>query len=349
MSCTVVLPFKARRRIIQLHAGRRCHLTCLVGAIDGRGDNSTMFQDLLWWISRLESSGLQRDFHRLDLIYKLRWALTTSATCHGRYDWPFYLKYCCPGVWCSPVQIRHSQSQVYDGSLRDTLSSIETKELHLPWMSEPAPPKIALIAGEDAPFRLSEANQMMPSLEQFVSQLDLLDAAINAPGKPDFLVMLCSPAMLHLSAVPQLLVAILSLLEHRLSVHVKVCNLQEHGLPQGRSILIIIASPFCAPLPWALQSPSVPSPRPSTTLRDLIVDLAFENPRAGLGQQRAFVCSQPLEMHHGDVQGESHLGHIYNHQTGQGLTFSGRIPLAWETDALVGLSCTPQPWTHPGK
>jgi hypothetical protein len=157
---------------------------------------------------------------------------------------------------------------------------------------------------------------MMPSMEQFVSQLDVLDAAINTPGKPDFSVMLCSPAMLHLSVLPRLLVAILNLLEHRLSVHVKLCRIQEHGLPWGRSILTVIASPFCAPLPWCLHSPSASGLGPPTTLRDLIVDLAFENPRAGLGPQRAFVCSPPINLHHGDAQAEKHPSHVYNHQTG---------------------------------
>ncbi len=251
------------------------------------------------------------------------------------------------------LQIRHAQSQVYEGSPFYTVDYFDSTRLRLPWTSEPAPPKIALVAGGNSPFRLSEANQKMPSIEQFVSQLDLLDAAFKSPGKPDFLVMLCSPAMLHQSVVPRLIVAILNLLEHRLSVHMKLCHLQDHGLPLGRSIFIMIASPFCAPLPWCLHSPSVPSSlgAPSTTLGDLIVDSAFENPRAGLGPlQRAFVCSPPLDMHNGNVlQAERYASHVYNHQTGQESASSWRVPLAWETDVLVGLSCDPQPWTHPGK
>lgn len=189
----------------------------------------------------------------------------------------------------------------------------------------------------------------MPSIEQFVSQLDLLDAAISTAGKPDFVVTLCSPAMLHLSVVPRLLAAILNQLEHRLSVHVKLCRLQEYGLPLERSVLIMIASPFCAPLPWCLHSPATPRIGSSTTLQDLIADLAFENPHAGLGSQPAFVCSPQLHIHQGDAQPGNYSSHIYNHQTGLGSALSWRVPLAWETEELVDLSCDPKPWTHPGK
>ncbi|KIW86756.1 uncharacterized protein Z519_12669 [Cladophialophora bantiana CBS 173.52] len=157
-------------------------------------------------------------------------------------------------------KIRHTQSQIYDGSPRDALDDIKSKQLRPPCTSEPAPPKIALVAGGNAPFRLSEANQKMPPIEQFVSPLDPLDAAINTPRKPDFL-----------------------------------------------------------------------------------------NTRVGLGPERAFLCSAPLEMQPGDEQADKHPSHVYNHQTGQVSTSSWKIPLLWETDALEGLSCDPQPWTHPDR
>lgn len=187
---------------------------------------------------------------------------------------------------------------------------------------------------------------MMPSMEQFVAPLDLLNAAADASEKPDFLVMLGSPALLDASVVAWLLGTMLNLLEHRLSLHVKLCRLQELGLPQERSILIVVASPFCAPLPWCLHWPPL---RPPSTLRDLIADLAFDNPRTGAGPQRAFVCSPSLDTLHEGGRADASPRNVYNHQTGRQPSSSWKVPLQWDTDAIVALSSGPQSWTHPGK
>ncbi|OQV05976.1 hypothetical protein CLAIMM_10624 [Cladophialophora immunda] len=244
-------------------------------------------------------------------------------------------------------KIRHTKSQVYDGPPKKVLSDIYSEQLRPPSTPDPAPPNIALIAGRSAPFRLNEANNRMPSAEHFVSLLDLVDAAVETPGKPDFLVMLSSPAMLHASFVPRFLATIINLLKHRRSVHIRLCRLQEHGLPQERSILLVVASPFCAPLPWYLHWPSLPRKEQPITLRDLIVDLDFDNPRLGSGSKRAFVCSPPLDAAHPDQRRGPCLDHVYNHQTGQHPPPSCRIPLHWDTDAVVTLSSVLQPWTHP--
>ncbi|KIX97808.1 uncharacterized protein Z520_06586 [Fonsecaea multimorphosa CBS 102226] len=246
-------------------------------------------------------------------------------------------------------KIRHTQSQVYDGPPRKVLDDIYAEQLRPPSTPNPAPPNIALVAGGNAPFRVSDANQRMPSAEHFASQLDLVNIAIEAPSKPDFLVMLSSPAMLHASVVPRLLATITKLLKHRRSVHMKLCHLREHGLPQARSILLVVASPFCAPLPWCLHWAPFPSVLQSITLRDLIVDLDFDNCRTGAGPERAFVCSPPLEGTHEDRSSDAGPSHVYNHQTGQQVPPSWKVPLQWDTDGLVALSCSPLAWTHPGR
>ncbi|OAP54876.1 hypothetical protein AYL99_10576 [Fonsecaea erecta] len=226
------------------------------------------------------------------------------------------------------AQIRHAGSQVFDGPPKKVLDDIYSEQLRPPSTPNPAPPNIALIAGGNAPFRLNDENDAMPSTEQFVSTLDLVNIAVESPGKPDFLVMLSSPAVLHGSVVSRFLATIINLLEHRRSVHMRLCHLQAYGLPQARSVLLLVASPFCAPLPWYLHWPSLRTP-PPITLRDLIADLDFDNSRMGAEQERAFVCSPPLE--------------------GRQVPPSCNISLQWDTDSLVALSCNPLPRMHPGR
>ncbi|OAG35296.1 hypothetical protein AYO21_10498 [Fonsecaea monophora] len=185
-------------------------------------------------------------------------------------------------------KIRHAQSQVYDGPPRKVLDDICSEQLQPLSTPNPAPPNIALVAGANAPFRLNEANQKMSSAENFVSQLDLVNMALEGPSKPDFLVVLSSPAVLHAAVVPRFLATIVNFLKHRRSVHMRLCRLKEHGLPQERNVLLLVASPFCAPLPWYLHWPASSSRPETITLRDLIGDLDFDNSRTGAGPDRAF-------------------------------------------------------------
>ena len=87
-----------------------------------------------------------------------------------------------------------------------------------------------------------------------------------------------------------------------------ILKLTEH------SILVIVTSSFCAPLPWHFDWPTV-GPRPSVKVEDLIGDLAFENPRVVQGAKGGFMCSVPAQNSL-DLSGKNKSGkHIHNHQT----------------------------------
>jgi hypothetical protein len=136
----------------------------------------------------------------------------------------------------------------------------------------------------------------------------------------------------------------LKLLEQRLSVHMKLSPLQDNRLPQDRSVLIVVASPSCASLPWNFDCP-IASPQPSIKISDIIGGLAFENPRATEGANRGFVCTRPLP--YSADEGNRSVTYIYNHQT-----VHGEIPLKMDANTICA-PCNgpngPKPWVHPSK
>jgi hypothetical protein len=174
-------------------------------------------------------------------------------------------------------------------------------------------PKIALISGENQTFRLSDENSYMPSMKRFLKPLDIMDAATRSPLNPDFLVLMMPPALLHHSTIGRLSSSIINLLQQRFSVHIKLCSLQEHGIPLEHTTLLLIASPQCDLLPWSMDWPTVDTP-PSVKILDVIGDLDFENNQRG---GDGYVCS----VHNGYTSlgdGLKMLNrHIYNHQTGR--------------------------------
>ena len=220
-------------------------------------------------------------------------------------------------------------------------------KLESPSLPPPEYPRIALVAGENTRFRLSDRNKQMPSMDEFLRPLDVMDAAANSPLSPDFLVMLMPPALLHHSTIGRFSRSIFKLLEQRLSVHINLSPLQDHGIPQERSTLIVVASPFCAPLPWHFDWP-VPGPHLSVKVKDLIGDLAFENPRASRGAKGGFVCSIPTRNSPTSDEGNGRTKYIYNHQTGRSAPLR-ETPIDMNANA-ISMSCnSPKSLVHPRK
>ena len=69
----------------------------------------------------------------------------------------------------------------------------------------------------------------MPSIEQFLYPLDIMDAAAESSLSPDFLVLMMLPALLHFSTIGRFSATMLKLLEQRLSVYMKLSALQDHA------------------------------------------------------------------------------------------------------------------------
>jgi hypothetical protein len=236
---------------------------------------------------------------------------------------------------------------VYDGSPLDVFEEFVSGKLRTPTLPTPEHPRIALVAGENTPFRLSDRNKQMPSMDEFLRPLNVMDAAANSLLGPDFLVMLMPPALLHRSTIGRFSTSIFKLLEQRLSVHVRISSLQDHGIPQERSTLIVVASPFCASLPWRFDWP-VTGRRPSVKVEDLIGDLAFENPRATQGGKGGFVCSVPAQNRPTIDEENGRTQYVYNHQTGR-LAPLGQTPIDMSANT-ISMSCnSPKSLVHPSK
>lgn len=187
----------------------------------------------------------------------------------------------------------------------------------------------------------------MPSIDEFLRPLDIMDAAVHSPLHPDFLVMLMPPALLHCSAIGRFSTSIIKLLEQRLSVHIRLSSLQDHGIPQERSTLIVVASPFCASLPWHSVWP-VTGARPSVNVKHLLGDLAFENPRANQGVRGGFVCSIPTQNNLASDEGNRRTQYVYNHQTGRPAPL-GEIPIDMNANAISVSWNSPKALVHPSK
>jgi hypothetical protein len=160
--------------------------------------------------------------------------------------------------------------------------------------------------------------------------------------KPDFLVLLNSPAILHRSTISRLSESIFKLLEQRLSVHLKLSPLQDYGIRQSRSILTLVASPVCASLPWQHEGP-INGPRPSAKVEDIISDLAFVNPRARQSYGCRLVCNSP-----NSPATNMPIKAVYNHQTGRSPLF-GVEPANLDLDVIALSRNSTETLVHPSE
>lgn len=181
----------------------------------------------------------------------------------------------------------------------------------------------------------------MPTVQHFTQVLDIVDQSFEALH-PNFVAMLMPPALLHPLALGKCVSTILGLLGKRMSVHLKLTPLSDYGIPQQRSILTIIASPFRAPLPWGVDRPDR-GPQPSLKVADVIGDLVFDNPRALPQCKTGFVCSPPTQGEHAS------LGrYVYNHITGQAIRWN-QEPIEVDVDSVLTPFNGAKSWLHPSK
>ncbi|OCT50090.1 hypothetical protein CLCR_06541 [Cladophialophora carrionii] len=244
-----------------------------------------------------------------------------------------------PSTW----KDRHNSAQTFDGAILDTFDDLNTKKLLPIQLPDPVPPRIVLLAGEHTYFRINKLNEQMPRLDQFLHDLEVIDTA-DAEEGPNFLVMLMSPALLHSSAMSRFSETILRLMKLRYSVHMKIVQVRQYGLPQERSILVIVASPICAPLPWNDERYTVQS-TDVATLGELLADLNFGNDRMANKECSGFVCSPPQDN---ERTGSSSLVHVYNHYTGISVA-DGHGHIDVEANTTLRLVNGPQPWKHPDR
>ena len=112
-------------------------------------------------------------------------------------------------------------------------------------------------------------------------------------------------------------------------------------------MLIVVASPFCASLPWHFGWP-VTGPHPSIKVKDLIGDLVFQNPRATQGAKGGFVCSVPAQNNPASHEGNERTKDIYNHQTGRSAPLIA-TPVNIDANAISISYNSPKSLVHPSK
>jgi hypothetical protein len=195
------------------------------------------------------------------------------------------------------------------------LEEFESGRLKLPHCPHADLPRIALMAGAPYPFRLNNKNEVLPSMDEFLQPLDLAAAIAKSKLSPQFLVLMTHSAVLHDKVIDRFSATIFQLLESNYSVHLRLTTLHEHALPQEKSILVMVAAPSSASLPWQ-QNWSPPDPQLSLKLNDFIGDIAFDNPRASMETTRGFVCSIPGSNSSDDLR-QNRANLLYNHQTGR--------------------------------
>lgn len=181
-------------------------------------------------------------------------------------------------------------------------------------------------------FRLHYKNTFMPPLAEFFSPLDVVDATLESRLAPHFLVVTQSPAVLHHDSKGRFSSTILKLLQRNYSVHLKLTDLREHGLPQDRGLLLLVAALPSVVLDWQASWP-LPGSRLSHPVEDLISDLNFSNPRVSAGTNSGFVCSWPLDPDTQDPLTFDGARLLYNHQTGR-MGGTGMQPLNLDADNI---------------
>ena len=193
------------------------------------------------------------------------------------------------------------------------LEEFDTSRLELLHCSDSDLPRIALVTGAPYPFRLNDKNELMPSVGEFLLPLDIAVAAAKSRLSPHFVVLITHSAILHQSTIERFSAAVFELLERNYSVHLKLTTLQQHGIPQDRSILLMVAAPPSASLPWQSNWPLSDS-QLSCKVKDLIGNIAFDNPRASTETKGGFVCSIPASD--GSNEASTHNGArlLYNHR-----------------------------------
>jgi hypothetical protein len=195
------------------------------------------------------------------------------------------------------------------------LEEFESGRLELPHCPDPNLPRIALMAGAPYPFRLNDKNEVLPSVDEFLQPLDLAAAITKSKLSPQFLVLTIHSTILHQKTIKRFSATIFQLLESNYSVHLRLTTLQEHGFPQEKCVLVMVAAPPSTSLPWQQNWP-LPDSQPSLKVNDLIGDITFNNPRVSREMTRGFVCSIP-GSDGSDILRQTGANLLYNHQTGR--------------------------------
>lgn len=119
----------------------------------------------------------------------------------------------------------------------------------------------------------------------------------------DFLVCILPAIILRPSTAQYFREIIHTILDKRYSVHLRKIKLEECGMLMDSSFIVILASPVCTSTGWNWKQTVA-----EKSLRDMIGDLEFRNPRIDTQAQRSndLICLKLASLNET----------IYNHNTG---------------------------------
>lgn len=208
-------------------------------------------------------------------------------------------------------KMRYPRSRVFDSysasTLLDEFTSSQLGSLFSPSSHIPS---ILLVSGPNEVFVL-ERQRRRSSLEKYLDPIKTVKAALNCKAlNPIFLVLTMSSAILHEFAFPELMECILILLENRYSVHLQKIWLPDHGIPQNRTIVVLLASSLWAAVPLGIDKhiSESDSCKKSKTVRHMIGDLSFRNTRTDRDSKTSSASK------HSNAECGLRK-HIHNHQT----------------------------------
>lgn len=254
-------------------------------------------------------------------------------------------------------QTRYHSAHTYDGLPRKILDDLVSPQLVLPPLPGRGVAKVLIVSGANDRFNISEPDVLRAEAHRrFLEPLETLKAAVRSSAiASDFLVLTMPCAILHESVLGALIRTMFTLLQHRYSVHLRKLNVKDYGIPQDRSIIVLLASPVCAEPKWAFKINSagdrMADDAQSITIGDAIEDLSFKNPRKLEDGATAFVCKYTPNLHPQPfaiaARTASPAALVYNHRTGFPNQGSESITMTSIASSL-NLTANAHP-AHPGQ
>lgn len=192
-----------------------------------------------------------------------------------------------------------------------------TSSLLPPKFPGPEIPKIVLVSGRNRNFGFPSEENKADLHRDFTLPLRNLTMVLEVnTSRPDFLVLTMPSAVLHEELIGEYMKAVLAILEQGYSVHMKKISVNDHNIPQNRTVMLLVAAPPCTGPQWNEPLLSSDPTRQTLKVRDVISDISFRNPRADGGATKGFVCGHNHPVPRSPVSEAGHHRNLYNHQIG---------------------------------
>jgi len=240
--------------------------------------------------------------------------------------------------------MRHHSALVYDGSPPTILSDFTSHRLNQFSLPASDIAKVVTVSGANERLNIADPDdeEGRRLLAKFLGPLEILKAAARSPAlAPDFMVLTMPCEILHEQTLGAFILTVFTLLQHRYCLHARKMSVQQCGIPQDRTVLVLLASPVCAEPNWAFRSLKGDLPLNNgekTTVLDAIEDISYHNSRKLKNGRTAFVCkytpSLPSRPFSSQARTACLSANIYNHETGLPPPRHESEPIVMESTAV---------------